>query len=175
MDVPETKEPVINAYGVETDSFEKSAGQFNDAVGFWRTFFGSAVYKWRWRWSREPHLYYPARWEYKDVHEFITVDAVGRKIKRSKPFESTIDPTDTRIEKICVQTTDSLCKTANCTWDRTVIRSVGSPALRLALLPFRKIPRKRRDVHEEYTSEDWAMVLALWIPSVVGLVFGGVR
>ncbi|EFR05216.1 hypothetical protein MGYG_08230 [Nannizzia gypsea CBS 118893] len=168
--IPQTDEEglIINPGSLQSES--TTSTQFDDSRGFWSALV-QASGTWNLRWRPKPRLYYPAGKAYKKTQQpFVAVDGLGMTFNLSQPFECIMNPSTGTLEKLCVQAPDSVCELKNSTWDRTVIRNVAPKSLFVALLPFSRIPSERRPYPALYTTNDWASLLALWIPAVAGLL-----
>lgn len=145
---------------------------YRDAKGKWAAFLRGGF---NWRWFTFPHLYYPPGLRYKKVEKFTFHDALGRQLEYDRAFDCTISPDNGRLETLYVQATDSICQMSatqpNCTWKRTPIRNVSPWFLRISNLPFSLIEPERRNDPSKYTSEDYATIVAMWIPTIIALMF----
>lgn len=139
-----------------------------DASGWWAAL---SIGGFSWRWFTSPRLYFRPGLEYTSQGPFIVVDGMGRLKQFEKPIDCFIDPETGKIETLYVQSTNSICALSrsapNATWKRTVIRNVSPMFLRAANLPFRFISAERRYDRSLYTTEDWCIVLLMWIPAVM--------
>jgi hypothetical protein len=79
-----------------------------------------------------------------------------------------LSPYDGHLSKLVVQAVDDIydCQ-ARSTWRRTFVRNVGSPILRVANWAINSVPLDRTT----WTSEDWQMVCAKWLPACLALMF----
>lgn len=159
-------------------SYGGSRGWFSAFVEYFSAWYMSREFQenfstWNWSWTREPHLYCPAGQKYQQLdEEFTATDGMGRTFQSREPYECTLNPSTGEFERLCVQAVDTVCRQSNSTWDRTVIRNAAPKSVRLALLPFWRIPHHRRNDPESYTSDDWLQVAVWWIVSVVALFWG---
>jgi len=144
---------------------------YGDLPSWWAFFWAGG---WSWRWFGRPKLYFRAGLEYAEQAPFSVVDGLGRNKTFTQPFECHVDPVTGKLETLYVQAPASICSLGrtqpNGTWKRTPVRTVAPMALRIANLPFMFVPRDRRQYRDRYTSEDWATVVAMWIPTVAVFV-----
>lgn len=119
--------------------------------------------------TRSTRLYYPASLQYNGGDYFVAVDGLGRRKGGYTRFACTINPSSGKLERLCVQTRDSLCRLNNSTWDRTVIRNTAPTLFRLANFPLGAIPHGRRDQPGLWTSKEWTFVLIRWAAASLGI------
>ena len=143
---------------------------FDDMRG-WFHAWRNSEYSWR-AWgddTRSTRLYYPASLQYNGGDYFVTVDGLGRRKGGYTRFACTINPSSGKLEHLCVQTRDSLCRLNNSTWDRTVIRNTAPALFRLANFPLGAIPHGRRDQPGSWTSKEWTFVIIRWAAASLGI------
>ncbi|KAK1757075.1 hypothetical protein QBC47DRAFT_412412 [Echria macrotheca] len=147
---------------------------YEDIPSWWSYFFSGGY---SWRWFSKPHLYFRPGLEYKKTESpFTVIDGLGREKTYDRPFECYIDPATGKIETLYVQAPGMLCRMSssesNCTWKRTPINNVTPILLRIANIPYRAIPAKRRSLPwSDLTAEDKWKVVLLWLPAVAVFLF----
>ncbi|KAI0166765.1 hypothetical protein GGR52DRAFT_555444 [Hypoxylon sp. FL1284] len=143
--------------------------EFNDARGWWYTFFHD-MGKYKLGFQRQVVLHYPASLKYPTGPVYFAEDGMGRQhTNMHQRFDYTIDPSTGAFEPLCIQGRGS-CRVENSTWDRTLIRNASPMTLRIARFPYQGLWSHKRDTREQWEGADWASVSARWF--IASLVLG---
>lgn len=96
-------------------------------------------------------------------------DAMDREYTGQKDSRY-ISPNDGKIKTLVVQCVDDILSgPGNGTWKRTYIRNVTQRAYKLAMWPFSHLDMREGSIE---TNEDWAFLIAKWIPTCVCMTIG---
>lgn len=106
---------------------------------------------------------------YDSTQHYYHRDAMDREYTGEKDYRY-IDPKDGKIKALVVQCVDDILSgTGNGTWKRTYIRNVTPIFYRVAMWPFNHLDMREGTLKSQ---EDWALVIAKWIPTCILLTIG---
>lgn len=117
------------------------------------------------------------RWKHPRYYQLPGLEFVSKIIARHRDSmqrvwtgtedDRYLSPYDGHVAKLVVQATQEIYEgTQNSTWRRTFIRNVSPVYLQLANFPYTSVPTDSA----LWTSSDWAMVAAKWIPACAGML-----